>query len=129
MKLRLATTVCALALPAFALAQDASWSPQGVYIFRTDAVQNGQPVCSELWDFGADGRMQPLPSTGDLARAAEHAPGTRLADQVSQYVAPPPPPGTPPEAYLAAVIASRRERDQARLHREAELRRRLTARR
>ena len=55
--------------------------------------------------------------------------GTRLADQVSQYVAPAPPPGTPPEAYLAAVIASRRERDQARLHREAELRRRLTARR
>ena len=55
--------------------------------------------------------------------------GTRLADQVSEYVAPAPPPGTPPEAYLAAVIASRRERDQARLHREAELRRRLTARR
>ncbi len=51
--------------------------------------------------------------------------GTRLADQVSEYVAPAPPPGTPPEAYLAAVIASRRERDQARLHREAELRRRL----
>src|SRR3954451_10885930 len=51
--------------------------------------------------------------------------GTRLADQVSRYVAPPPPPGTPPEAYLAAVIASRRERDQARLNREAELRHRL----
>jgi hypothetical protein len=51
--------------------------------------------------------------------------GTRLADQVSEYVAPAPPPGTPPEAYLAAVIASRRERDQARLQREAELRRRL----
>jgi uncharacterized RDD family membrane protein YckC len=55
--------------------------------------------------------------------------GTRLADQVAQYVAPAPPPGTPPEAYLAAVIASRRERDQARLGREAELRRRLTQRR
>jgi uncharacterized RDD family membrane protein YckC len=55
--------------------------------------------------------------------------GTRLADQVSEHVAPAPPPGTPPEAYLAAVIASRRERDQNRLHREAELRRRLTARR
>jgi hypothetical protein len=51
--------------------------------------------------------------------------GTRLADQVSEYVAPPPPAGTPPEAYLAAVIASRRERDQARLHREAQLRWRL----
>jgi uncharacterized RDD family membrane protein YckC len=55
--------------------------------------------------------------------------GIRLADQVSQYVSPGPPPGTPPEAYLAAVTASRRERDQARLHREAELRRRLTTRR
>ena len=51
--------------------------------------------------------------------------GGRLADQVSRYVAPTPPPGTPPEAYLAAVVASRRERDQARLYREAELRRRL----
>ena len=53
--------------------------------------------------------------------------GRRLADQVSEHVAPPPPSGTPPEAYLAAVIASRRERDQARLAREADLRRRLTA--
>jgi hypothetical protein len=55
--------------------------------------------------------------------------GTRLADQVSEYVAPAPPPGTPPAAYLAAVVASRRERDQARLQREAELRRKLTSRR
>jgi uncharacterized RDD family membrane protein YckC len=54
--------------------------------------------------------------------------GRRLADQVAEHVAPPPPPGTPPESYLAAVIASRRERDQARLGREAELRRRLTKR-
>ncbi len=44
------------------------------------------------------------------------------------YVAPPPP-GTPPEAFLAAVIATRRERDQARLDREARPARRLTARR
>jgi uncharacterized RDD family membrane protein YckC len=63
-----------------------------------------------------------LPTLDPHARAAI---GTRLADQVSEYVAPHPPSGTPPEAYLAAVIASRRERDQARLHREAELRRRL----
>ena len=55
--------------------------------------------------------------------------GGRLAGQVSAYVAPSPPPGTPPEAFLAAVIASRRERDSARLAREAELRRRLTSRR
>jgi uncharacterized RDD family membrane protein YckC len=63
-----------------------------------------------------------LPTLDPQSRATI---GTRLADQVSQYVAPAPPAGTPPEAYLAAVIASRRERDQARLGREAELRRRL----
>lgn len=55
--------------------------------------------------------------------------GTRLATEVSRYVAPAPPPGTPPEAYLAAVAASRRDRDAARLAREAALRSRLAARR
>ena len=55
--------------------------------------------------------------------------GGRLAEEVSRYVAPEPPPGTRPEDFLAAVIASRRERDLARLRREAELRHRLTARR
>jgi uncharacterized RDD family membrane protein YckC len=67
-----------------------------------------------------------LPTLDPHSRAAI---GTRLADQVSEYVAPAPPTGTPPEAYLAAVVASRRERDQARLQREAELRRKLTSRR
>ena len=52
--------------------------------------------------------------------------GTGLATEVSRYVAPPPPAGTPPEAYLAAVVATRRERDAARLAREDALRRRLT---
>lgn len=55
--------------------------------------------------------------------------GRRLAGEVMQYVAPPPPPGTAPDRFLAAVIASRRERDLARLRRDSELRRRLTARR
>lgn len=55
--------------------------------------------------------------------------GERLADEVSHYVAPLPPPGTPPDAFLAAVIAARRERDTARLRREHALRARLTARR
>lgn len=53
----------------------------------------------------------------------------RLATEVRRHVAPAPPPGTRPEDFLAAVLASRRERDQARLQREAELRRRLTSRR
>lgn len=70
-----------------------------------------------------------------LARLPTLDPGSRasvgasLAQQVSPYVAPPPPPGTPPEAFLAAVIATRRERDQARLWRERAFRERLTSRR
>jgi len=67
-----------------------------------------------------------LPQIDAASRAAV---GGRLADAVSEYVAPAPPPGTPPEAFLAAVVAARRERDAARLAREADLRRRLTARR
>lgn len=58
-----------------------------------------------------------------------HEMGVRLADLVAAHVAPPPPPGTPPQAYLAAVIASRRERDLVRLRRDAALRDRLTSRR
>jgi hypothetical protein len=55
--------------------------------------------------------------------------GSTLAQQVAPYVAPPPPANTPPEVFLAAVIATRRERDQARLGRERAFRERLTARR
>lgn len=57
-----------------------------------------------------------------------HALAERLATNVQAYVAPGPPPGTPPEAYLAAVLATRRDRDAARLARDEELRARLTAR-
>jgi uncharacterized RDD family membrane protein YckC len=56
-----------------------------------------------------------------------HEVGARLAAQVAAHVAPPPPPGTPPHAFLAAVIASRRERDLTRLRRDADLRHRLTS--
>ena len=70
-----------------------------------------------------------LGRAGQIDPDSRHRLGTRLATQVGAYVAPPPPPGTPPEAYLAAVIASRRERDTARLRRESELRARLTGRR
>lgn len=64
-----------------------------------------------------------------LDPATRHAIGIRLADQASKYVAPQPPRGTPPEAFLAAVIASRRDRDTARLQREQALRSRLLHRR
>lgn len=52
----------------------------------------------------------------------------RLATSVQTYVSPGPPAGTPPEAYLAAVLATRRDRDAARLARDERLRARLTAR-
>lgn len=64
-----------------------------------------------------------------LDPASRQRVGLDLAARVAPHVAPPPPPGTPPEAFLAAVVATRRERDAARLAREAELRRRLTHRR
>lgn len=70
-----------------------------------------------------------------LGRAAtldprtRHELGSSLATEVAAYVAPPPPPGTPPHDFLAAVIASRRERDSARLDREAALRARLVGER
>jgi uncharacterized RDD family membrane protein YckC len=63
-----------------------------------------------------------------LSRAPRLAPPSRerlgraLAEQVSQYVSPSPPPGTHPEDFLAAVLAERRDRDYARLRREAEAR-------
>jgi hypothetical protein len=63
---------------------------------------------------------------GSPVRAAV---GERLARQVASHVAPPPPSGVWPDAFLAAVVAERRERDAARLRRESELRRRLTRRR
>jgi uncharacterized RDD family membrane protein YckC len=57
-----------------------------------------------------------------LAPASRERLGTALADQVAQYVAPPPPPGTHPEDFLSAVLAERRDRDYARLRREADAR-------
>lgn len=64
----------------------------------------------------------------EIAPAARHEIGLDLARQLSAYVAPPPPRGTPTEAFLAAVLASRRDRDTTRLQREAEFRRRLVSR-
>lgn len=60
---------------------------------------------------------------------SRHLTAIRLAAAVDRHARPAPPPGTHPEAYLAAVIAARRDRDIARLQRETQLRERLTARR
>lgn len=61
-----------------------------------------------------------------LDPGSRHQVGARLAGQVARHVAPSPPPGTRPEDFLAAVVAARRERDLARLRRDAETRARLT---
>ena len=71
---------------------------------------------------------QYLGRAGEVDAAARHRIGSDLAGRVAAHVAPPPPPGTPPEVFLAAVLAARRERDAARLAREARLRQRLTRR-
>lgn len=68
-----------------------------------------------------------LGRAGTLDPASRHGIGADLARQVSGHVAPLPPPGTPPEAFLAAVVAERRERDSRRLAREARMRARLVS--
>ncbi len=67
-----------------------------------------------------------------LGRSDSLAPQTRavlaarLAADLGAFVSPPPPTGTPAEAFLAAVVAEHRDRDHARMQREAELVQRLT---
>ena len=90
------------------------------------------------WAEGADIASLPtglaLAIRSFLVRAPSIDPRTRaglagrLAEQTRPYAAPPPPPGTPDEAFLAAVMASRRVRDATMLRREDDLRRRLTSR-
>jgi uncharacterized RDD family membrane protein YckC len=54
--------------------------------------------------------------------------GELLANRLSAYVAPSPPPGTQPWDFLAAVAATLRDRDLARLRRDEALRARLPTR-
>lgn len=49
-----------------------------------------------------------------LSPEASHALGRRLAQQVADRLGTPVPPGVPPWAFLAAVLAERRNRDHAR---------------
>jgi uncharacterized RDD family membrane protein YckC len=82
------------------------------------------------WAAGADVARLPdglaLQTRQFLVRAAGLNPGSRyalgqqLAGDVSRYVAPGPPAGTHPEAFLAAVLATRRDREYAATTRAAE---------
>ncbi|BEP14675.1 RDD family protein [Acidothermaceae bacterium B102] len=60
-----------------------------------------------------------------LARAAQLDPAARervggqLVAELSRFVTPPPPPGTPGWAFLTAILAERRRRDEVARHRHA----------
>jgi uncharacterized RDD family membrane protein YckC len=74
---------------------------------------------SGLPDRDAEAASSYLRRFFDLQPAARDALGLQLAAAVAARVSPPPPPGTPPVAFLAAVLAVRRERDRARLAQQA----------
>ncbi len=115
----------------------------GTYVVR-DRVRLALPPPPAMpaqlarWAAAADVRSPPvglaLAVRQYLARVATLDPASRdrvgamLAARISEYVAPPPPPGTASWDFLAAVNATRRERDAARLRRDDDLRTRLTAR-
>jgi uncharacterized RDD family membrane protein YckC len=69
---------------------------------------------SALSDQTADAASSYLRRFPELTPLARESLGHQLATAVAAEVSPPPPPGTPPAAYLAAVLAVRRERDLAR---------------
>jgi uncharacterized RDD family membrane protein YckC len=70
---------------------------------------------SRLSDQTAEAAGSYLRRFYELTDAARADLGQRLATAVLAQVSPPPPLGTPPAAYLAAVLAIRRDREHARL--------------
>ena len=70
---------------------------------------------SRLSDQDAEAASSYLRRFRDLRPAARQELGLRLAGAVAAQVSPPPPTGTPPTAYLAAVLAVRRQREHDRL--------------
>jgi uncharacterized RDD family membrane protein YckC len=69
---------------------------------------------SALSDQTADAASSYLRRFAELTPQARETLGIQLANAVAAEVSPPPPIGTPPPAYLAAVLAVRRERDPGR---------------
>jgi uncharacterized RDD family membrane protein YckC len=63
-------------------------------------------VASTAWNY--------LVRYWELTPQARDELGLRLAADVASRVSPPPPPGTPPTVFLAAVLAERRARAQAK---------------
>ena len=69
---------------------------------------------SALTDQTADAASSYLRRFAELTPQARLTLGIQIANAVAAEVSPPPPIGTPPPAYLAAVLAARRELDPAR---------------
>jgi uncharacterized RDD family membrane protein YckC len=112
----------------------------GTYVVRDRAQltlppPTPMPHALRAWAASADVRTPPvelvLAARAYLSRLPSLDPATRqrlgdtLATRLTPYVAPPPPAGTTSWDFLAAVLASRRDRDLARLHRDESLRSRL----
>ena len=70
---------------------------------------------SGLTDQTAETARRYLARLPELTPAAQAELGERIAASVRAQVSPLPPPGTPAVAYLSAVLAERRNREQARL--------------
>ncbi|TDD36348.1 RDD family protein, partial [Nonomuraea terrae] len=62
----------------------------------------------------AQAARQYLSRWHDLSPLVQHEMGVRIANQVAGYVSPAAPAGVPPHAYLSAVLAERRRREEAR---------------
>ncbi|MFC5826818.1 RDD family protein [Nonomuraea insulae] len=72
---------------------------------------------SQLPDQVAQAARQYLSRWHDLSPQVQHEMGVRIATQTAAYVSPAAPAGVPPHAYLSAVLAERRRREQARFAR------------
>jgi uncharacterized RDD family membrane protein YckC len=89
--------------------------PEFAYVPPPLAGWATQLELSRLADRDAEAASSFLRRYYDLQPLAREALGQQLAAAIATTVSPPPPPGTPPVAYLAAVVAVRRQRDLARL--------------
>jgi uncharacterized RDD family membrane protein YckC len=116
----------------------------GTYVVRERGVaQRSLPAqmpfelagWAQLADIGRIPDRQAVAVRQFLSRAptmqhdARRAMAWSMAGEISGYVAPPPPAATHPEAFLSAVLAERRRRDEIRLARDAAFVARLTGRR
>ncbi|MBF8189338.1 RDD family protein [Nonomuraea sp. K274] len=74
---------------------------------------------SQLPSEVAQAARQYLSRWHDLSPQVQHEMGIRIATQVASFVSPAAPAGVPPHAYLSAVLAERRRREQERFARQA----------